>query len=244
MIPDRSANKSIRLLFLLLCLCFGASAQCDPLRVAVAANFKPVLERLVSAWNPGNDVTISAGSTGALYAQIINGAPFDVFFAADSDRPRRLDEAGLARSRQTYGYGRLAFWQPGADESNEASLTTWTNTLAIANPRHAPYGRAAMEVMEKLDHPNLRTIRGSNIAQAHTFVATGNVPAGLVALSQLKTINAAVETYWIVPDSYHKPIEQQLVIVSGADERADHLVAFLDTIDARQIMNSAGYGLP
>ncbi|MBT4162319.1 MAG: molybdate ABC transporter substrate-binding protein [Gammaproteobacteria bacterium] len=214
------------------------------MRIAVAANFKPVLEQLVAAYDDDADITLSPGSTGALYAQIQNGAPFDIFFAADKQRPERLDSARFSRKRQTYAFGRLAFWQPMNQATNTSSLTSYRSSIAIANPRHAPYGIAATEVLTHLGIKDLRLINGSNIAQTYTFVHTGNVPAGLVALSQLIMTGEKKETYWIIPDDYHNAIEQQLVILETADKRAEQFVAFLDTTRARSIMIDAGYRLP
>ena len=212
------------------------------LRIAVAANFKPTLESLVADYPGGNRITISTGSTGALAAQIHNGAPFDIFFAADSERPRFLEEKGLTRLRVTYAYGRLAFWKPGA-RVDETSLAKHAGAIAIANPRHAPYGVAAQEQLDAFEKGHYRIVKGNNVAQAFTFVATGNVSAGLVALSQLRLLEKNSQSYWVVPRHKHKPIRQQLVVMEGADALADDFVNYLGFSSARAIIAEAGYEL-
>lgn len=216
------------------------------LRIAVAANFKPVLDALSHVYTEetGDRIEISVGATGALYAQIRNGAPFDVFLAADSHRPAELESAGLTRHRSTYAYGQLALWQPANRQTSRESMAQYTGSLSIANPRHAPYGKAATDLLNAMGKSDLRLIRGSNVAQAYTFVATGNAPAGLVALSQLLATNVSTEEYWIVPEDTHDPIQQQLVIMISAVGGAELFVSFLKSPLARRIIESAGYRLP
>lgn len=236
-----------RSLWLVSILTVGTGAFADTLRVAVAANFKPTLEQLIPEFEAGSniDVEISSGSTGALYAQIVNGAPFDVFLAADAARPLRLEKENriLTGSRKTYAVGRLVFWTPSQEPVTKNDLQRWDAPLAVANPRLAPYGRAGMETLDHLGvSPAL--IQGGNIAQTYTFVATGNVTGGLVALSQVTLRNVPEGSYWLIPENYHSPIEQQLVVLRNAAQSATRFVAYLGGAHARALMIAAGYDVP
>ncbi len=215
----------------------------EPLRIAVAANFKAVLDDIIDNYHPDGRITVSTGSTGALTAQVKNGAPYHLLLAADTKRPKYLENLGLTQSRKTYAYGRLAFWQPTANDVDENDLTNMSTAIAIANPRHAPYGRAAEEVLHKTGNTKLKRIKGSNVAQAFSFVQTGNAIAGLVALSQLRYNRNAEHTYWIIPADYHRTIEQQAVVIRGADHRAEDFLEFMETTEARKIIKKAGYDL-
>lgn len=224
----------------------GEASSAAPVRVAVAANFNPTLKVLLdqNRQQLGVPVSISTGSTGALYAQIRSGAPFDIFLAADSLRPQKLEDEGKTRLRTTYAFGRLVFWHKNSRNISEGSLLNYEGSLAMANPRHAPYGAAAAQLLAQLESGNRRLIQGSNVAQAFTFIDTGNVPAGLVALSQIIDRRINPDTYWLVPATRHAPIEQQLVILRNADERAESVVSFLQSAAVQQQIEAAGYDLP
>ena len=240
------SRQWLRLLGLILLLCCQPASADKPLRLAVAANFKPTLEMLL-ANNAGAlsvPVTVSAGSTGALYAQVRNGAPFDIFLAADRLRPEKLEAEGRTRLRATYAIGRLVFWQKAGTAVNADSLQRYSSSLAIANPRHAPYGAAAMHLLEQHATRHERIIQGSNVAQAYTFVDTGNADAGLVALSQVIAQGISPDSYWLIPAAQHPPIEQQLVILQHADSRAEAVVAFLTSEAIRAQIAAAGYDVP
>ncbi len=221
-------------------------------RVAVAANFLPVLRDLDAAFTErGHRLKISSGSTGKLYAQIVHGAPFDLFLAADRARPERLEREGrsVPGSRFTYAVGRLVLWSPAPARFNDG--LRWLREgrfrrLAIANPQTAPYGRAARQFLRRHDlwRPlQARLVRGESVSQALQFVASGNAEAGLVALSQ---VIGRTGSRWPVPAAEHEPIAQQAVLlVRGADNpaaRAFH--AFLQSPPARRIIRAAGYALP
>lgn len=224
---------------IILSLTVPGIACAGTLRLAVAANFKTTLTNLVNHY-PAEDseqIEIIPGSTGALTAQLIQGAPFHILFAADRARPEELERRALVRHRQTYAIGQLAFWVRG----KSADLKSYEGSIAIANPRHAPYGLAATEVLARLN-PNARVIFGNNVAQAFTFVQTGNAPAGLVSLSQVIEQKIPTETYWRVPGRYHSPIEQQLVIMNNAPESATRFISWLNTSDAKRLISDAGYG--
>ncbi|TKB56179.1 molybdate ABC transporter substrate-binding protein [Ferrimonas aestuarii] len=222
-------------------------AQGAELRVAVASNFAHTLEQIVTAYesDTGHRVRVSTGSTGALYTQIQHGAPYDLFFAADVERPKLLEQNDkiVAGSRTTYAIGQLALWQRQGKPSSE-SLIHWQNKLAIANPRIAPYGYAADQVLTALKIKQQfhgRLVTGANILQAYQYVDSGNVDAGLVALSQLKAANIPAEQYWLVPHKLYHPLEQQAVVL----KRSSHpklAQEFLDYIEQQQqLLSSAGY---
>ncbi len=227
----------------------SSGAHGADLLVAVAANFVRPAERIVGDFTEvhGGDVALVAGSTGKLYAQIRNGAPFDVFLAADQRRPALLEEEGLglAGSRFTYAVGRLALWS-GRDgmELNAATLRSGGfRKLAIANPELAPYGRAAREALFRLGaRPQERLVTAESVGQAFALVATGNADLGLVAAAQAE--QAAHGSLWLVPGSLHQPIRQDAILLTRAKVNAvaTAFVAFLRT-DARPIIASLGYGV-
>ncbi|QIZ78043.1 molybdate ABC transporter substrate-binding protein [Ferrimonas lipolytica] len=212
---DRLAVKGLLLSTLLGITTTTTAAE---LRVAVAANFKHTLELIAADYQQqtGVKVRLSAGSTGALYTQIRHGAPYDLYFAADIERPKLLEQQQLIRngSRITYAVGVLAFWTPGQLASNEL-LAQWQPRLSIANPRTAPYGVAAEQSLQQVrpnDFPPL--VRGSNILQAFQYVQSGNATGGLVAMSHLKAEQVATDEFWPIPPNWHDPIEQQGVVLS------------------------------
>ncbi len=248
---------------ILLCSCLGTSG-CGPdartedaqriVRVAVAANFAAAHEELVSRFeaNSGIEVETSLGSTGQLYAQIVNGAPYDVFLAADAARPERLEREGLVEpgSRFTYAVGRLALYT--RDGQLTDSPESWLRAesfqhLAIANPAIAPYGAAAEQALEQLGLWNLletRLVKGESIGQAFQFVESGAAEAGLVALSQV--VDKEASTYWIVPRELHQPLLQDAVLLrTGTRNRATgEFLEFLMSEEARQVLSHYGYELP
>lgn len=228
-------------------------AAADMVRVAVAANFAGTLEEVAEAFEAesGHTVRVSAGSTGKHYAQIRNGAPFDLFLAADARRPRLLEEEGhaVAGSRFTYAEGRIVLYSPdpGAFEDGRAALESGAfQRLAIANPELAPYGLAAKQALTELGVWSTwepRLTRGENIGQTQHFVQSGNVGAGIVALSQ---VIGADGSQWTIPDDLHDPIRQQAVTLpSGEDKEA--VAAFLDFLRGEEgtaIIRDFGYALP
>lgn len=193
----------------------------DTLRVAVAANFRPVLESLVVDFEArsGHTVQVIGGSTGKLYAQIVAGAPFDIFLAADQVRPARLVEDGLATARDTYAVGRLVLWDPRGREVNEARLRAGDyRRLALANPDLAPYGAAARAVLRSLDIEPTRSRRvayAENVAQAFAFVYTGNADLGFIALSQLYALAPEQRgRHWAPPVDRYPAIRQDMVLLN------------------------------
>jgi molybdate transport system substrate-binding protein len=208
--------------------------------VAVAANFAKTAEALLPAFEAqtGYQITLSSGSTGQLYGQIINGAPYDAFLAADQARPALLTQAGLSLNRLTYARGLLALIQPqGA--ATEASLLGEFNHLAIANPALAPYGLAAKQALVAMglwDGLEGRIVMGQNAGQAYALVASGNAELGLVARSSV------VNGFWAVPEGHYAPILQDAVLLRE-NPTAAAFVEHLGTEATQAAIHKAGYGL-
>lgn len=234
--------------------CCAGPALADEVQVAVAANFTTPMERIAAAFarDTGHRALLSFGATGKLYAQIKNGAPFGVFLAADAKTPARLVTEGdaVADSSFTYAFGHLVLWsaQEGTVDDQGAVLKTGDfRHLAIANPKTAPYGAAAFEVLTKmdlLDKLQPRFVTGENIGQAHQFVASGNAELGFVALSQVVVDGQLTGgSAWLVPTKLYSPIQQDAVILKQAADNpaALALAEYLKGAAARGIMLTYGY---
>jgi molybdate transport system substrate-binding protein len=232
-------------------------AQAGEVRVAAAANFTAPMQEIAPLFEQasGHKVSVSFGSTGKFYAQIKQGAPYDVFVAADTKVPKKLDEDGLTvnGSRFVYALGKLVLWsaQPGVVDDKGAVLRKGGyNKLAIGDPKLAVYGTAAQETMEELGlwkvlQPKL--VRGENITQTYQFVASGNAQLGFIALSQITQGGKVTGgSWWIVPSHYYSPIEQSAVMLSSAKDAAaaQAFVAFLKGPQAAAVIRSYGYELP
>jgi molybdate transport system substrate-binding protein len=245
---------SLCALFTLLTL---APAGAGQLTAAVASNFAVAAEAIADRFTAetGHDVRVSTASTGVLYAQIVNGAPFDVLLAADSERPRLLEEAGegVAGTRFTYAIGRLVLWSRDkklAGMDCRARLEDLgRDRLAIANPRTAPYGNAAREFLQAAglwDRVSPRLVFGENIAQTLQFVATGNATLGLIAEAQAVDPRLPPATCsWPVPAEMHAPIAQQGILLKRAIDNpaATAFVEFLRSRTAQQIILRHGYSV-
>jgi len=223
----------------------------DEIRVAVASNFADAAKSIARHFesSTGHKVILAYGSTGRHYAQIINGAPFDVFLAADAHRPDLLEKAGtaVAGSRFTYAVGKLVLWSPvnGYVDTNARVLQGMKfRFLAIANPKLAPYGTAAREVLQAhglWGRLKGRIVRGENIGQAFQYVKSGNAELGFIAYSQLKRTNQPiVGSTWVVPQMLYRPIEQQAVLLKdGLVARS--FLSFLRSDTAMQVIHDYGY---
>lgn len=247
--------QPLRRLAAALALSTAATLACaDQAQIAVAANFRAPLTAIIAAFEQDTDheVKVSYGSTGKLYAQIKNGAPFEALLAADQKRPMLLEEEGVAApgSRFTYAIGALVLWSADADlvKDGPALLKAGDfNKLSVANPKLAPYGEASMQTMAALGvkealEPKL--VMGENIAQTYQFVDTGNAEVGFVALSQVMEGGEITNgSGWIVPGEMHAPIRQDAVILeSGQDNPAvTELIAYLKGEKARAIIHDFGY---
>ena len=246
-------NRSLAgLIFLLM----SGSALADTVPVAVASNFAAPVASLATAFTQqtGHRLQVSTGASGKFYAQISNGAPFEVFLSADSEKPAQLERAGLAvaGSRFTYAIGKLVLWSadPGRVDAEGQVLTSGQfDRLAIANPKTAPYGEAAMQTLSALKltasvAPKL--VMGENIGQTYQFVATGNAEIGFVALSQVTKDNKIISgSAWVVPEMLYSPIKQDAVLlVKGKDsEAARQFLLFLKGAEATKVIRSYGYGV-
>lgn len=246
-------------LSVIVCLFMLSSgyAFSDEIRVAVASNFSPVMKNLAARFeeNTGHIVTLISGSTGKHYAQIKHGAPFHAFFSADVERAKRLEEEGdaLVGSRFTYAIGHLVLWSPEAayvDASSKVLERAEYRHLAIANPKLAPYGKAAQEVLQTMGLWSLtqaRLVRGENISQTFQFVKSGNAELGFVAYSQLKppTLSepSITGSFWLVPQQLYTPIEQQVVLLQDNSAARDFLL-FVKSETSQSIIQRYGYSTP
>ncbi|HCD28041.1 MAG TPA: molybdate ABC transporter substrate-binding protein [Gammaproteobacteria bacterium] len=227
--------------------------------VAVATNFLATAEKLVTAYAsiaPGR-IKLISGSSGKLYAQIMQGAPIDVFLSADRERPLRLIEAGLAitETQFTYAQGRLIFWSnvdsdPKAKRTDALVTDALRNSrrIALANPALAPYGTAAQDALRHLQlyaKSQNKLVVAENIGQAFAFVYSGNADAGFLALTQWQQRPLAGGQYQLVPSSWHRPIAQDAVLLRRGQNNAlaAGWLAFLDTASAREIIRADGYVL-
>jgi molybdate transport system substrate-binding protein len=241
---------------LILAMACASAAGAGEVQVAVAANFSAPMQRIAAEFekDTGHKASLAFGSTGKFYAQVRNGAPFGVLLAADDETPARLEQEGRAvpGTRFTYAIGRLVLWsaQEGyVDAGGEVLKSGGFRHLAIANPKTAPYGAAAVEALKKFglfDALGPKLVQGENIAQAHQFVSTGNAQLGFLALSQLaRNGRIASGSGWIIPAHFHAPIRQDaLVLAQGkGNPAAKALVDYLKTDKARGIIRTYGYEL-
>ena len=242
---------------LTFCLCFwliSVPVWAETAHVAVAANFRPAMDTLEAVFEieTGHDLQVSYGATGQFFSQIQHGAPYDVFLAADGERPHLLAEiqANGAEAR-TYAIGQLALWSPltealGADALRGSGL----RFLAVANAQLAPYGAAAEAVIAALGLGEAlegKLVRGSNVAQAFVFVQTGNAELGFVALSQILSLPEGKRgTYWLPPPELYPTIRQDAVLLDHGQDNAAAIAffRFLFSDQARSIIENAGYELP
>jgi molybdate transport system substrate-binding protein len=226
--------------------------QAAEVQVAVAANFTAPMQKIATAFeaDTGHKPQLAFGSTGRFYAQIRNGAPFDVLLAADDETPARLEREGQGGSRMTYAIGRLVLWskQPGlVDDKGEVLRSGKFEKIALADPRLAPYGAAAIETLTKLgllDTLRPRFVQGENIAQTWQFVATENAQLGFVALSQVWAEGRLKEgSAWRVPETLHSPIRQDAILLHKGrnNSAATALLQYLQGEKARTIIRSYGY---
>lgn len=223
------------------------------IRVATASNFSETLKTLAQYFErkTAHKVTVISGSTGKLYAQIKHGAPFDAFFSGDIKRAELLDEQNIAvaDSRFTYAVGKLVLWSPATDyidQQGKVLREKQYHYLAIANPKLAPYGKAAQELLHKLnlwDSLQGRMVRGENIGQTLQFVKSGNAQLGLVAYSQIKRAEHSIEgSFWEVPETFYTPIKQQAVLLKD-NEPTREFYTFVKSSEARTIIRSFGYSI-
>lgn len=230
------------------------AAQAAEVSVAVAANFTAPMQKIATqfAKDTGHKAVLSFGSTGRFYAQVRSGAPYEVLLAADDEVPAKLEREGLgvAGSRFTYAIGRLVLWsrQPGLVDAQAQVLKTGAfDRIALADPKLAPYGVAAIETLARLgllEAIKPKMVLGESIAQAYQFVATGNAALGFVALSQVQADGRLTQgSAWIVPAHLHAPIRQDAVTLSAGKNNpaAAALMKYLQGDSARAIIRAYGY---
>lgn len=232
------------------------TVQADEVQVAVAANFTAPIQAIAADFekDTGHKLVAAYGATGQFYTQIKNGAPFEVFLSADETTAEKLEKEGdsVKGSRFTYAIGTLALWSAKegyVDANGDVLKKNEYQHLSIANPKAAPYGLAATQVLEKLkltEATKAKIVEGQNITQAYQFVSTGNAELGFVALSQIyKDGKVSSGSAWIVPASLHDPIKQDAVILNkGKDSAAAKaLVEYLKGPKAAAVIKSYGYQL-
>lgn len=231
------------------------SAFAEQALVAVAANFVPPFREIAIEFETatGHTLRVAAGSSGNFYSQIKNGAPYDVFFSADMERPNLLEDEGLGvkGTRFTYAIGRLVLWSPNADlvKGAETLRSKIFKRLAIASPKTAPYGVAAMQVMQKLElweSVHAQIVMGESLGQTMGFIESGNAQLGFVALSQVLDPKIKGQgSRWDVPTTLHEPIKQDVILLTkGKDNQAAKaLLEFMGGPQARTIIERYGYEL-
>ena len=238
---------------------FLNGALADEIKIAVASNFYPTMKELVKHFesitlnsDTTNNIVLISGSSGKHYAQILNGAPFDLFFSADKLRPNMLEKEDVFnnQSRFTYALGKLALWSPFneyVDSDGQVLYTDDFRFLAIANPKIAPYGVASKETLTSMNlwqDMEEKLVRGENIAQTFQFAKSGNAKLGFVSYSQILSLNSSSEgSYWLVPQSMYQPIEQQAILLKDSSLGKDFL-SFIKSNEALDIIKRNGYDLP
>ena len=259
--------KSLTCFFVLFgCLMGTSQTVADELKIAVASNFYPTMKVIAKHYELKTEgstgqhkVILIPGSSGKHYAQIMNGAPFDIFFSADTERARLLEQEGrvLAGTRFTYALGKLILWSSidnYVDSKGEVLNKKDFRYLAIANPKLAPYGKSAEEALRSLKlWTNLkeRLVQGENIAQTFQFISSGNAKLGFVAYSQIKNPALSIGgSFWEVPQILYKPIEQQAVLLKDSPVKKSNryigreFLSFVKSDESLRVIFESGYDLP
>lgn len=252
-------TSSLLLAPLLLCSAgyFGAP-QKKQIRVAAASDLQTVMPQIAKAFEQQTQITVSLsfGSSGNIFAQIQNGAPFDLFFSADSEFPARLVRANLTepRSSAIYAVGSLVLWMPPGDCDPQTArwnclLQPSVAKIAIANPAHAPYGRAAIAALQSAhvyDQVRGKLVFGENIAQAAQFAQSGNAQAGILAHSQLLSPALHAGRFWEIPPDTYAPIEQTVVVLKASTEKsaAQLFIKFVIEGPGRTMLEQSGFQSP
>ena len=240
------------------CATLAQDQQHQAMRVAAASDLQPAMRVLVRQYESEsqNRVEVAYGSSGNFFAQIRNGAPFDLFFSADIEYPRKLEVAGFAapRTLYTYAFGEIVLWAPPganvdvAKEQWKALLDPAVHKIAIANPAHAPYGRAAVAALQKAgvyDQVQAKLVYGENISQAAQFVQSGNAQVGILAKSLVLSPAMSGGESWDVPPRMYPPIEQAAIVLkNGANqEAARSFLNFVKGEPGRAILAKFGFAL-
>jgi molybdate transport system substrate-binding protein len=252
-------GKALLAILAASCLAPTNFAQKKTLRVAAAADLQAAMPEIVKAFEAqtGTSVDVAYGSSGNFYAQIQNGAPLDVFCSADNEYPRRLEESGFAEphSAAIYGIGKIVLWMPANAKCNperdgwQCLRDPAVRKIAIANPAHAPYGRAAVAALQKAgiyDAIKSKLVLGENISQAAQFVQSGNAEAGILAYSLALSPALQGGKKWVVPAELYPPIEQTVVVLKSAKDKpaALEFVKFVTQGAGREILAKYGFEPP
>ena len=246
--------KTTKTLVTLLGLAFAGLACADEVQVAVAANFTAPMQKIAPEFEKatGHKVVAAYGATGKFYTQIKNGAPFEVLLAADDETPSKLGKEGaVAASQFTYAIGKLVLWsaKPAiVDANGEVLKKGGFDHIAVANPKLAPYGAAAMEVMKTLgvqDAVQAKIVTAENIGQTFQFVSSGNALLGFVALSQVLKDGQIEGSAWVVPQKLYTPIRQDAIVLAKGQGKpaAEALMKYLKSDKAKAVIKSYGYDL-
>lgn len=243
----------VGLIFLQINVVHASTKELAQVHVAVASNFLGTAQQLKSAFEKDHDINLllSAASTGKLFAQVVHGAPYEVFMSADQARPKQLEQQGVIQNSQRidYAIGELVVWHPNystGDFEFQTMLKPEVARVAMANPRTAPYGLAAQQFLSTaklLDDLKPKLVRGENVGQAIQFVRSGNAQVGIVARSMLIALNENNSHYTAIEQRFYQPIIQQLVVLSERSE-VSQFVDFLTSERARLIIKQNGYRLP
>ena len=244
---------------MLVLLCRPAIALADDIAVAAASDLHFAIKELIVEYEKqtGHHVKLSLGSSGNFYAQVQQGAPFDLYFSADIGYPKKLGEAGLTVPGSLYRYavGRVVLWAPKQSPVEVSKgLTVLRDAavrkIAIANPKHAPYGRAAVAAMEQSQvyaEVKDRLVLGENISQAAQFIESGACDVGIIALSlAMAPVMKSAGSYWLIPAEAHPPLEQGAVIMkqSKQQDAARHFLQFMQSPQGQEVMTRYGFTLP
>jgi len=248
---------TFRILLAACFLLFTVPAHAEKITVAAAADLKFAMDEIVAGFNktqPGNEVQVIYGSSGKFFTQVQQGAPYDLFFSADIGYPRELSQKGMAASAVTpYAVGRIVLWSNSLDATKMtlASMADPKITrIAIANPKHAPYGKRAEEALTASglwDKLQKKLVFGENISHTAQFIQTGNAQAGIIALSlALSPELSKSGRYYLIPENLHKPLEQGFVITKQGSNKplAKQFADYMSSKPARSIMTKYGFVLP
>lgn len=249
--------KSIRLFLCALLATATQLAEAGEVHAAVAANFTAPAQQIAELFQKetGHTVKLSFGSSGKFMSQIRQGAPFDVFLAADEKNPVVLEQEGLAvaNTRFVYALGKLVLWsaRPGFVDDKGVVLSTGNyNKLAYADPKLAPYGLAAQQTLQKMDlwgKVQSKLVTGESITQTYQFAASANADLAFIALSQItRDGKVTMGSWWLVPSSLYQPVSQGAVLLSGANDKvaAQAFLTFMKSEKAKTVIRSFGYELP
>jgi molybdate transport system substrate-binding protein len=234
----------------MFCGILSVNLQAGDVKVAVSSNFATTLEKISEAFTKetGHKLVISSGATGKIYAQIREGAPFEVLLSADQTTPMKLitDNLAVEETQFTFAVGRLVLWSlkdKFVDDEGAVIKTSSVNHIAIANPKLAPYGVAAKEYLEKVGIWKIveaKIVYGENISQTYQFVSTGNAEVGFIAMSQIMDTKGS---YWVVPESQYSPLKHDVILLNKGKTNpiAKKFLEFLKDRKVKAIISKFGY---